>query len=175
MDKASLKAIIQKAFADVEYPGDRHLRDSGEGKEPFLLEQEFKGKSDWKTIDPAFLDRAPDGYASALSFFSDEAFHFYLPAYLIADIDGHLQVSQPVFHLTYGLDDDSRNERVNPRRFGARTWFESARHKFSMFDKAEAAAIVAYLSFKRDSDDVVELQQRHIDEAIRNYWKERAG
>ena len=36
--------------------------------------------------DPSTLiDRAPDGFGSALSFFSDEAFRFYLPAYLIAD------------------------------------------------------------------------------------------
>src|SRR5687768_16864381 len=133
MDKAELKVLIQRAFADVEYPGDWCLRDGSEGKEPLLLEQEFKGKDDWRTIDPVFLDRAPDGYASALSFCSDEAFRFYLPAYLLGDIDGHLQVSQPVFHLTYGLDDDSRNERVNPRRYGERTWFESARHKFSIF------------------------------------------
>jgi hypothetical protein len=175
MDKSDLKAVIQKAFSGVEYPGDWCLCGSSEGTEPRLVEQEFKGKDDWRVIDPAFLDRAPDGYASALSFFSDEAFHFYLPAYLISDIDGQLQVSQPVFHLTYGLDDDSRNERVNPRRYGERTWFETSRYKFSMFNKAEAAAIVAYLAFKRDSEDVVDFQKRHIDQAIRNYWKERAG
>jgi hypothetical protein len=175
MDKAELKAVIEKAFSGVEYPGDWCLRGSGEGEEPLLVEREFKGKSDWRVIDPVFLDRAPDGYASALSFFSDEAFHFYLPAYLISDIDGRLQVSQPVFHLTYGLDDDSRDERVNPRRYGERTWFDSTRYKFSMFNKAEAAAIVAYLSFKRDSEDLVGFEKRRIDQAVRNYWKERAG
>jgi len=37
-----------------------------------------------------FLDRSPGGLASALSMFSHEAFRFYLPAYLIADIDGKL-------------------------------------------------------------------------------------
>ena len=60
-------------------------------EEPYLLEEEFKGKTDWQLLDSEFIDQAPDGLASALSFFSDEAFRFYLPAYLIADIDGKLK------------------------------------------------------------------------------------
>ena len=78
----SLIFVAFPAFAAVEYPGDWCLRDSNEGDEPHLLEKEFAGKCDWRTLDPAFLDRAPGGYASALSFFSDEAFRFYLPAYI---------------------------------------------------------------------------------------------
>ena len=76
MDIETLKTLIRKAFAEVEYPGDWCLRGSNEGNEPYLLEQDFAGKCDWRTLDPAFLDRAPGGYASALSFFSDEAFRF---------------------------------------------------------------------------------------------------
>jgi hypothetical protein len=102
-----VKSQIRSAFAQVEYPGDWCLKNSSEGTEPLLLEQEFKGKTQWETIAPEFLDRAPGGYASALSFFSDEAFHFYLPAYLIADLDGNLQFTNPVFHLTHGLDRSS--------------------------------------------------------------------
>jgi len=171
-DKDAIIAQIASAFAAVEYPGDWCLRGSNEGDEPFLLEKEFKGKTDWRTLDPAFLDRAPDGYASALSFFSDEAYHFYLPAYLIADIRGQLESSNPVFHLTHGLDESSRHERINPRRYGERTWFEHARHKFAMFCRAEAAAIVAYLTWKRDED---ECERQRIDEALKNYWYDRAA
>jgi hypothetical protein len=126
VDAETVKVMIRAAFAGVEYPGDWCLRGSNEGNEPYLLEQEFKGKSDWMPLDPAFLDRAPDGYASALSFFSDEAFRFYLPAYLLADIDGRLESANPVFHLTHGLTDSGRAEKVNPRRYGERTWFEAS-------------------------------------------------
>jgi hypothetical protein len=166
----ALKSQIRNAFADVEHPGDWCLRSSNEGDEPYLLEQEFKGKSNWRALDPKFLDQAPDGFGSALSFFSDEAFHFYLPAYLLADIDGLLEQHDPVFHLTHGLTDTERSQRINPRRYGERTWFDHARHKFAVFTRREATAIVAYLKYKREASD---FDRERIDQALRNYWLNR--
>lgn len=171
-DQEEIAAQIRTAFAAVEYPGDWCLRGSDEGDEPFRVERDFKGKTDWRTIDPAFLDRAPDGLASALSFFSDEAFRFYLPAYLIADLDGRLERSDPVFHLSHGLDDSSRGERLNPRRYGERTWFDHKRCQFAMFTREEAAAIVAYLRCKAEEEPS---GGKEIDEALRNYWLDRSG
>jgi hypothetical protein len=166
-DKETAKEQIRAAFAHVEYPGDWCLRDSNEGDEPFLVERDFKGKTDWKAVDPKFIDQAPDGLASALSFFSDEAFHFFLPAYMIADIDDRLERSNPVFHLTHGLKDSSRNERINPRRYGERTWFHEASCKLAMFTKTEAAAIVSYLRLRAESDSFA---RESIEQALRNYW-----
>jgi hypothetical protein len=171
-DKEALVAQVTSAFAAVHYPGDWCLRGSDEGDEPYLLEQEFRGKDNWRSLGPAFLDQAPEGLASALSFFSDEAFHFYLPAYLIVDIRGQLERSDPVFHLTHGLDESSRRELINPERYAERTWFEHARHKFAMFTRDEAAAIVAYLTLKRDES---QYERQRIDEALKNYWHDRAG
>lgn len=166
----ALKAAIREAFADIEYPGDGCLRGSNEGDEPYRLEQEFKGKSDWTVLDAAFLDAAPDGFGTALSFFSDEAFRFYLPAYLIADIEGTLQQHDPSFQLTHGFDDASRDRKINPRRYGERTWHDAQRCKFAMFSARQAAAIVGYLRWRRDTDDIV---RPVIDQALRNYWDER--
>ena len=170
-DAEAVKSQIRKAFANVEFPGDWCLRGSNEGEEPFLLEQEFKGKTDWRSLNPEFIDRAPGGFGSALSFFSDEAFRFYLPAYLIADIDGKLASHDPVFHLTHGLTDDGTGERVNPRRYGERTWFDEKGHKFAVFDREQARAIVSYLELKRGID---EFQRATIDQALANYWSRRA-
>ena len=167
-----VKAAILDAFSGVEYPGDWCLRGSNQGDEPYLLEAEFKGKADWKVLDAAFLDRAPDGFGTALSFFSDEAFRFYLPAYLIADIDGKLQQHDPAFQLTHGLDDASRDQKVNPRRYGDRTWFDAQRHRFSTFSKPQAAAIVEYLRLRRDRDAI---DRPAIDQALRNYWSGRGA
>ena len=178
MDKSFLtraeevKAAIRGAFAAVEYPGDWCLRGSNEGDEPYLLEEQFKGKTAWSDLDASFIDQAPDGYGSALSFFSDEAFHFYLPAYLIADVDGKLNQHDPVFQLTHGLDDATRNSKINLRRYGERTWFEAQRYKFAMFSRTEATAIVAYLKFRRDTDQI---SQSRIDQALATYWNERVG
>src|SRR5262245_13407601 len=167
-----LRAEIVGAFESVERPAEWALRGSSEGDEPYLVEKEFRDKGDWRTIDPGFLDRAPEGLASALSFLSDEAFRFYLPAYLLADLDGQLQRVDPVFHLCHGLTDAKKEEFLNPGRYGARTWQDSKRHKFSVFTQAQARAILSYLRYKAEAD----LDAREeIEEAIRNYWRERAA
>src|SRR5262249_39757422 len=121
--------------------------------------------------DSEFIDQSPDGLASALSFFSDDAFHFFLPAYLIADIDGRLERSDPLFHLTHGLENSSRTERINPRRYGERTWFDAARCKFAMFTRQEVQAIVEYLNLRAESTPS---ERKTVDEALKNYWNERS-
>ncbi|HVT41171.1 MAG TPA: DUF6714 family protein [Gemmatimonadaceae bacterium] len=172
MDREALKELIRQAFANVERPGNWALRGGNEGDEPFLVEQEFSDKSDWRALDPAFLEQAPSGYSSALSFFSDEAFRYFLPAYLIADLDGALDRADPLFHLTHGLSDAVRNTKLNERRFGDRTWFDARQHQFSVFSAWEAKAIVEYLRYKLD---VVEFNREEITGALSNYWLARAG
>ncbi len=171
-DPDSVIAQIEEAFGSVRYPGDWCLRDSNEGEEPFRVTEEFTGRDDWRVLDPAFLDQAPKGWGSALSFFSDEAFHFYLPAYLIADIRDALESVDPVFHLTHGLDDASKDEPINPRRYGGRTWFDHARHKFAMFNLAEVRAIIGYLGLCRDKEGLP-FEQERVDQALTNYWCQR--
>lgn len=174
-DLATVKAQIEKAFADGAYPGDWCLTNSREGIEPGLLEEEFKGKTDWRTLDPSFIDQAPDGFGTALSFFSDEAFRFYLPAYLLADLDDRLKQANVVFALTHGFDNESRGKTINPRRYGERTWFEHARHKFAMFNAEQVAAIVGYLRYKLGTDLLTNFEKAFINEALENYWTARAA
>ena len=91
-----MKFLVEKievAFADVVYPGDDCLTDSF-GEEAEALEVEFRGKTSWKELAPDFLNKAPGGWGSALSFFSAAALQFYLPAYLIADINGSLEIGE---------------------------------------------------------------------------------
>ncbi len=165
-----LKKEIECAFANVAYPGDNRLRGSNEGSEPYLLEREFRGKSDWRRLDAGFIDQAPDGFASALSFFSAEAFQFYLPAYLVADLQGLLSMTDPVFYLCHGFDNSSRDEFVNPRRYGRKTWFDSRRARYGLFDEAQRRAISGYLRYKRDADKW-NMYRTTIDEALTNYWE----
>ncbi len=168
----AIRKRICEAFASVENPPRWHLSDSDEGDEPGLIAREFFDKSDWRTLDADFLDRAPDGYASALSFFSDEAFRFYLPAYLLADLDGALHNVDVVFHLCHGLEDRSRMERINPRRYGERTWLDAARHRFAIFDARQARAIVDFLRFKLEAAEPHD--RPRIEQALQAYWLDRA-
>jgi hypothetical protein len=167
MKKQELKALIAKAFAANKYPGDWCLKGSTEGCEPYQVEQEFKGKKDWQALDSKFLDQAPGGLASALSFFSDEAFRFYLAAYLIADIDNRLENVDVLFHLTHGLDNKSRSKKINPLRYGERTWWDEKQYQFSVFSLEQKKAIVEYLKFKYGA---AEFDRPTIKQALNNYW-----
>lgn len=169
-DPDVVRSGIHRAFTSVVYPGDWCLTNSREGTEPALLEAAFKGRTDWRSLEPAFLDRAPDGFGTALHFFSDEAFRFYLPAYLLADLDGKLRQADVVFALTHGLDRASRDQRINPRRYGERTWFDHARHRFAMFDARQVGAIVGYLRYKLGTD-ITEDEKARIREALASYWE----
>jgi hypothetical protein len=167
-----LEDQISAAFATVPPPPVWSLANSREGNEPLLVERDFRDKTDWRVLSPEFLDSAPDGYASALSFFSDEALRFYLPAYLIADLRAQLHRADVLFHLTHGLDDESRSKLLNPLRYGNRTWFDAISHRLSIFDAAQAAAIVRYLEHKIDVAEL-ELERRSARQALDNYWLRR--
>jgi len=175
---------IRRAFAGNEHPGGRFLQGSFEGCEPYEEVGPFEEEEDWRNIDAAFLD----GHATALSFFSEAGFRYFLPAYLIADLRGQLQTADPLFHLTHGFSDRTtevpagdrtlvlrhgRTAFVNPRRYGAMTSYDYARYRLSIFTREEAGAIAAYLEFKRDSDpDVIDRQA--IDTALQSFWLERS-
>lgn len=169
-----LEAQICAAFEGTPPPAPGGLRGSGEGDEPFLLEAEFRHVPDWRQVDVGFIDRAPDGFGSALSFFSREAFRYYLPAYLLADLRDQLQQASPLFHLWHGLVDDQRDTPVNERRYGKWTWFEAVSERFREFAPPEVAAIVAYMRYKAEHDDLG-LDRPMIEQALRNYWLARRG
>lgn len=171
---AAVERKIRAAFADAAFPGDERLWGSDEGVEPFLLEEAFRGRDDWRAMELGFLDQAPDGYSSALAFFSHEVFRFYLPAYLVADLDGALLRADPLFYLCHGVDESSKDEAVNPRRFGDYTWNDYARERFAGFTRAQAEAIVAYLELKL-ADAATDLERAWIETALDNFWRERAG
>jgi hypothetical protein len=175
---------IHEAFGNNEYPGDAFLQGSFEGCEPFEEVAPFQGKTDWRSVDPGFLD----GHAGALSFFSEAGFRYFLPAYLVADLQGRLSTADPVFHLTHGFSDSSvevptktrtftrkigKSAFLNPRRYGAMTWYDYSRYRLSVFTKEEARAIVAYLRYKRDSDSFG-LNKDCIDGALDSFWGERS-
>lgn len=89
---------------------------------------------------------------------------------MIADLRGDLRHADPLFHLTFGLTSDSRDERVNPHRYGDRTWFEQSRYRFSVFTRPQAKAIVAYLRLKAARDD---FDRERVEEALASYWSAR--
>jgi hypothetical protein len=128
-----------------------------------------------------------DGHYSALSFFSEGGFRFFLPAYLIADLREELLTADPLFHLWHGFADISNempvgpetfrrnsggNALLNPRRYGAMTWRDSARHRLSVFTREEAQAIVAYMTYKSEQDTMA-FDKPRIETALDAFWRDR--
>jgi Family of unknown function (DUF6714) len=139
--------------------------------EPALTAAAFADKQDWTALDEKWLDEAADGWASALSFLSDEAACFYIPAYLVADVNGALERVDPVFHLTHGFDASSSGKRIWPDVTS--TWTEYATNRWSRLTEAQASAVVHYLEWRLSRAD--SFDSPIIDEALRSFWYRRAS
>jgi hypothetical protein len=176
--------LVLEAFGPNTYPGDAFLQGSHDGCEPYEEISTFFGRTDWRRLDPAFLD----AHYSALSFFSEAGFRFFLPAYLIADLRSELQTADPSFHLCHGfasvssivtlppetfVRDSGGAGLLNPSRYGAITWGDHARYRLSVFPREEAQAIAGYLRSKRDRHSSA-LDKSRFDAALQYYWLDRA-
>ena len=183
IEKNTIIDAIIEAFGNNEYPGDEYLIGSKEGSEPFEVIEPFKDQQDWMALEPKLLDR----YYSALSFFSEAGLRFFLPAYLIADLNDELQTADPLFVLTHGFSDVSFKQRietrvftrktgktvfVNPKRFGAMTFYDYSRYRLSIFNREEASTIVLYLEFKLE-DDPHGVDKDQIESALNSFWLDR--
>jgi len=180
MDKAAVIEKICGAFAGTEFPGAAFLQGTFEGCEPYEEVGPFQSRPDWRNMEADFLD----GHANALCFFSEGGFRFFLPAYLLADLNDQLHTANPVFHLTHGFTDTAvkvpvqdrqfplktgRTLFINPRRYGAATFYDYVRFRLSVFTREEAGAIVAYLRFKRDFDPSGNNRET-IEAALQLFW-----
>ncbi len=183
-DRDRVIETIQEAFGSNEYPGDHFLQGSFEGCEPADAVGPFVGQEDWEAVDSQVLDGA-----GALNFFSEAGFRFYMPAYMIADLREQLMTEDPVFHLVHGFHDiaaeiptesgtfvrkTGKSTFVNPRRYGAMTWYDYGQQRLSVFTREEAQAIVCYLEYRRASDPDG-LNHASIDAALEEYWHDRAA
>jgi Family of unknown function (DUF6714) len=173
-------AAIEAGFARTTRPSAPFLQGSHEGCEPGEAVEPFLHIQDWRGIPPVTLD----GCYTALSFFSEGGFRFFLPAFMVADVRDELQTADPVFHLTHGFQSISvkvpdgvvtsgGTALLNPRRFGAITWEDTARFRLSVFTREEAAAIVTYLTWRRDRD-TTGVARAAIIAALDSFWIERA-
>jgi hypothetical protein len=181
MTRDGLVAAIEATFT-APYPGDRWLQGSFEGCEPFDEVGAFVGITDWRTLEPAFLD----AHYTALSFFSEAGLRFFLPAYLVADLHDALATADPLFGLIHGfsefaydaLDADVSHRSggpvlLGPMRYGAIVWEDAARHRLSVFCREEAAVIADYLRYRRDHD-AIGTETHSIDAALDRFWVARS-
>lgn len=183
MDKESVIRSILEAFANSEFPGDGFLQGSFDGCEPAEEIEPFLGQHDWQKVDSQILD----SHSAALNFLSEAGLRFFLPAYLIADLRDQLRVADPLFVLIHGFSDTEvdrptkfrtfklktgKSGFVNPRRYGAMTFYDYAKMRLSIFSREEANAIVAYLRHHLESQ---EPRSGEIQAALDAFWIARAA
>ena len=173
---------IRRAFAATVRPPDAFLVGSKEGCEPEEEVGPFRGR-DWQSLEPEFLDL----HYCALSFFSEGALRYFLPAFMIADVRGQLKTADPVFTLTHGFhawtsDIEMAGQTwtrrygpdvlLNPIRYGAMTLADYARFRLSVFTREEAAGIVDYLRYVAERDP--DTARTAVEESLQQFWLDRA-
>jgi hypothetical protein len=184
LQKSQVIEKIHTAFGKNEYPGDDYLLGSTEGSEPLEEIQPFIRQLEWKEV-PA---RVLDNHSGSLNFFSEAGFRFFIPAYLVADLNGDLVSADPVFSLTHGFSNISvsheiggknfvrttgKDTFINPKRYGGLTFEDYSRYRLSIFSREEAGAIVNYLEYKLKNDPQGP-DRDQIHAALDAFWYERA-
>jgi hypothetical protein len=183
IDKMQLIEEIQAVFGQNEYPGDDYLIGSSEGSEPREEIQPFIGQTEWADVSLGILDN----HSGSLNFFSEAGYRFFLPAYLVADLNEQLVIADPVFTLTHGFSNLSvpheiggksfvrktgKDAFINPIRYGALTFEDYSRFRLSVFTREEVGAVIKYLESKRENDtDGLDLDR--INAALDSFWYER--
>jgi hypothetical protein len=167
---ADVLVEIEAAFPAVRAARFEPMANSVQGEEPLLTGRAFSDKDDWTQLDSGWLDEAPDGWATALSFLSDEAICFYIPAFIAADLRGELERAEPAFHLAHGFDGFSRDQPIRPR--APETWTDYGKQRWSHLTSEQARAIVRYLEWRiaKDGTDI----GHGIAEALSAFWYDRA-
>lgn len=100
----SLQETIKAAFADVSYPGDNNITRCPYHCRPCQeITDYFKGK----TWEGHAVEDLRDHH-SALSLFTPEAFHYFLPAFMLASVESYDKLDilpdSIRFHFEFDLD-----------------------------------------------------------------------
>lgn len=100
MDKNIIIKEIDQAFQSEKYPGDDYLvyDNSGKHLECEYIKKVFQGKT-WKSLPDNFLFEE----ISSLSFFSPQAYKYYLPAFLIYSVNDFYGSDEVPFQVISSL------------------------------------------------------------------------
>lgn len=164
-----LRQKIRFAFKGVGFPGQDNLSRGHYGNEPALTSAAFRNATDWAVLSAEDIDDAPEGYATALAFFSDRAFQFYLPAYLLADIDRKLRCADPAFQLCHPFADMELSVERTASTL-ARIREAKRASRFAHFTKPQVEAVASYLKFKLNDSMWIEGQDE-IEHALLAFWE----
>jgi hypothetical protein len=133
-----LKQKVKIVFADVPYP--KGIIAPHECDECQEVRRTFKNKN-WKTIEPEILEEN----FGIIPLFSSEAFHFFLPAYLIYSLEHFSEKYDTVCEYTiYAVTPDKKSIK-NTSNY----WQE----KFKEFTLEQMNCIYEFLDLVREDEN----------------------
>ncbi|MGD1083699.1 MAG: DUF6714 family protein [Verrucomicrobiota bacterium] len=124
MNAAEIIQLIEDAWRDVPYPGDDKIFTPDSYDDEDIVN--YFGGTTWRGHSPADL-RA---HSSAFTFFAPEAFHYWLPAFLIAAIQSPEEADVILDYIAWSL-----GNRYAPERW-------------SLFSPVQRRAVAGYFRFQ---------------------------
>ena len=124
MKATDVLLLIENAWREVPYPGDDKIFTPDSYDDEDIVN--YFGGTTWRGHDPASL-RA---HSSAFTFFTPEAFHFWLPAFLIAAIQDPEEADVICEYIAWSIDDTYASQR------------------WPLFSPTQRQAVAAYLRFQ---------------------------
>jgi hypothetical protein len=157
LDPGHVREKVATAFDVGSYPGDDHLV-RGVDRESLEVAAAFRGK-EWQHLGTSFVRENKE----ALPLLSEDAFRYYIPAYLVACLDDRSGIDvawdSVIFLLTPGKTPDA--------------WFLARARGFS---PSQVEAIVCFLEFQYASEKIAwegDEPPQEFERALR-YWRERS-
>ncbi len=147
--REQIKAALHRAFADVPYPGDDAIALYPDDRRGKPINEDFKGHP-WRDVPLEVLHK----HGHRFAFFSPEGRRFYLPAYLLRDLDQLQPKSAGSFALEALVPPDDLS------RFTL---------EYDAYTPAQRDAIRRYLAYARDTAS--EGDAGHLARiALGRYW-----
>ena len=123
---AQLKSQIETAFACVPYPGDHNLTAQGDDEGV----SEYFRRTSWRGHAIPMLRY----HSNALSYFTTEAYHYYLPAFLLAELEDPDEADTIAESIVF---------HFSPSVVGS-VWLEG---RIALFSKSQLTAIEAFFEY----------------------------
>jgi len=124
MNSAEVIRLIEDAWREVPYPGDDKIFTPDSYDDEDIVN--YFGGTTWRGHDPADL-RA---HSSAFAFFTPEAFHYWMPAFMIAAIQHPEEADVVCDRIPDSLSGPHASER------------------WPLFSAPQRRAVAAYLRFQ---------------------------
>jgi len=138
MTKEELIKRIEKVFETVPYPGDQEITIHPLGLEE-ELEDYFRGKT-WKGHPAEKLRDHQD----ALGLFTPAGYHYFLPAFLIATLEGENDLG---WHIGFGLE--RGNERSTIK---GKTKEELFTERIRLFSEEQVHTLIEFFRCLQETD-----------------------